>query len=148
MMLKTGITLEYYTLVDQLAGLKIKPFQKLPESVLTLFKPRGKPDSFERTLPSRFVMKALEIYKSYYPHISKIITYIGADESGAFLKHAGFKVDKIVKPSDGWVKRREKELAGVENFYGYDSYKLRVFKQSIETHKKMNKQKFRLIKNL
>lgn len=113
-----------------------------------LFKPRGKPDSFERTLPSKFVLKALEIYESYYPHVSKIITYIGADESGAFLKHAGFKVDKIVKPSDGWVRRREKELAGVENFYGYDSDKLRVFKQSIETHKKMNKQKFRLIKNL
>ncbi len=112
------------------------------------FKPRGKPDSFKRTLPSKFVMKALEIYKAHYPQIKKVITYITEDESGAFLKHAGFEVDKTIKASDGWVKRREKERAGVEKFYGYESNQLRKFEESIETHKQMNKTKLRFVKNI
>lgn len=112
------------------------------------FRPRGKPDSFARSLPSKFVMKALDIYKSHYPKVTKVITYISEDESGLFLKHAGFKVDKFIKASTGWIKRRQKELASVESFCGYDSYQLRKLEESIELHKKMNKPKLRLVTNI
>lgn len=110
------------------------------------FKPRGKPDSFARSLPSKFVMKALEIYKTQYPKVTKVITYITEDESGLFLKHAGFKVDKIVKPSDGWVKRREKEWD--QRYYAMTEYQARKFEEKIEVHKKMVKTKLRFVKNI
>ncbi len=110
------------------------------------FKPRGKPDSFERTLPSKFVMKALEIYKTQYPQIKKVITYITEDESGLFLKHAGFKVDKIVKSSDGWVKRREKEWDQRHDVM--TEYQARKFEEKIEVHKKMVKTKLRFVINI
>ena len=58
------------------------------------------------------------------------------------------KVDKTIKASDGWVKRRENERAGVEKFYGYESNQLRKFEESIETHKQMNKTKLRFVKNI
>lgn len=109
------------------------------------FKPRGKPNSFERTLPSKFVKKSLEIYKHYYPKVTKVITYISKDESGAFLRHAGFTVDKIVKASDGWVKRREKELDSLENITNYE---LEMFEERIDTHKKMVKSKLRFTINI
>lgn len=110
------------------------------------FKPKGKPDSFKRTLPSKFVMKALQIYKSHYPQIKKVITYITEDESGAFLKHAGFKVDKIVKPCDGWVKRRKKEWD--QRHYVMTDYQAIKFEEKIEVHKKMVKTKLRFVKNI
>ena len=112
------------------------------------FKPRGRANSLERTLPSRFVMKAFEIYKSYYPNVSAVVTYIGADENGMFLRYAGFALDKIIKPRNGWIVRGEKRMEQTGNFYGWDSYEMRKADEQQEIHHAMNKEKFRLIKIL
>ena len=64
------------------------------------------------TAPSKFITEATNLFKYFYqvPN-AEFVTYIHANQSGEYLKYAGFSNDKIItyKPdSKGWGSRSTK----------------------------------------
>ena len=72
------------------------------------FNEKWKKSWHEKSYPSEFVKKAISNYKLEYPEVEKMITYIRQNESGGYLRHAGFRIDKSwsYNPnSKGWLSR-------------------------------------------
>ena len=58
------------------------------------FNEKWKKSWHEKSYPSEFVKQGIDSYKELYPEVKKMITYIRQNESGAYLRHAGFRIDK------------------------------------------------------
>ena len=72
------------------------------------FNEKWKKSWHEKSYPSEFVKQGIDSYKELYPEVKKMITYIRQNESGAYLRHAGFRIDKSwsYNPnSKGWLSR-------------------------------------------